>query len=184
MLLPFLLGLALAIAIALLRRRFAGFDAQRPADYAGKGPLLDPTVHLAGPLLCEGVIYGPTGRVASRFVAEMQGEWRDGQGVLTERFRYDSGMVQDRRWDFRLSADGALGATAADVPGGATGALAGSAMTLRYRIRLHDDAGGHVLDVNDWMYLLDNGTIINRSQFRKYGLKVAELVATLRRIET
>jgi hypothetical protein len=30
------------------------------------------------------------------------------------------------------------------------------------------------------MYLAPNGTIVNRSQFRKYGLKVAELVATLR----
>jgi hypothetical protein len=40
-----------------------------------------------------------------------------------------------------------------------------------------------VLDVIDWMYRLENGTIINRSQFRKFGIKVAELVATLRRIE-
>jgi hypothetical protein len=30
------------------------------------------------------------------------------------------------------------------------------------------------------MYLVENGTIINRSQFRKYGIKVAELVATMR----
>lgn len=183
MLLPFLLGLMLALALLLLRRRFLGFDAQRLADYP-QGVTLDPAVHLAGPLLCEGVIYGPTGRVASRFVAEMQGEWRDGQGVLTERFRYDSGMVQERRWDFRLGGDGSLRATAADVPGEAVGAMAGSAMRLRYRIRLHDDAGGHVLSVNDWMYVLDNGTIINRSQFRKFGVTVAELVATMRRIGT
>jgi hypothetical protein len=30
------------------------------------------------------------------------------------------------------------------------------------------------------MYLMPNGTIINRSQFRKFGIKVAELVATMR----
>ena len=41
-------------------------------------------------------------------------------------------------------------------------------------------SGGHVLDVLDWMYLLPNGTIMNRSQFRKFGIKVAELVATMR----
>ncbi len=39
---------------------------------------------------------------------------------------------------------------------------------------------GHVLDVTDWMYLMENGTIMNRSQFRKFGIKVAELVATMR----
>jgi hypothetical protein len=53
-------------------------------------------------------------------------------------------------------------------------------VVLRYRIRLTPEAGGHVLDVTDWMYLLENGTIINRSQFRKFGIKVAELVATMR----
>ena len=32
------------------------------------------------------------------------------------------------------------------------------------------------------MYLMENGTIMNRSQFRKFGIKVAELVATMRRV--
>lgn len=31
-----------------------------------------------------------------------------------------------------------------------------------------------------WMYLSDNGTILNRSQFRKFGIRVAEMVATMR----
>jgi hypothetical protein len=55
---------------------------------------------------------------------------------------------------------------------------------LDYRIRLPEDAGGHVLAVTDWMYLMENGTIINRSQFRKWGIKVAELVATMRPANT
>jgi hypothetical protein len=46
-----------------------------------------------------------------------------------------------------------------------------------------ESAGGHVLDVTDWMYLMENGTIMNRSQFRKFGIKVAELVATMRKKE-
>ena len=52
-----------------------------------------------------------------------------------------------------------------------------------YTIKLPDSAGGHALDVVDWMYLTENGVIINRSQFRKWGIKVAELVATMRPIE-
>ena len=51
---------------------------------------------------------------------------------------------------------------------------------MKYKIRLPEDAGGHVLSVVDWMYLVDNGTILNRSQMRKFGVKVAELVATMR----
>jgi DNA/RNA endonuclease G (NUC1) len=51
---------------------------------------------------------------------------------------------------------------------------------LNYKIKLTEDAGGHVLNVTDWMYLAPNGAIVNRSQFRKFGIKVAELVATMR----
>ncbi|MCY4179023.1 MAG: DUF3833 family protein, partial [Litoreibacter sp.] len=58
------------------------------------------------------------------------------------------------------------------------------AQQLLYKIKLAEDAGGHVLDAVDWMYLVENGTIINRSQFRKFGIKVAELVATMRKVET
>ena len=55
-----------------------------------------------------------------------------------------------------------------------------SAVQLNYRIRLPKESGGHVLDTVDWMYLAPNGTIVNRSQFRKFGIQVAELVATMR----
>ena len=175
--------MALAALLALAVSRFAGFRAQRPSDYAGSGPRFDPRIHLSGPILCEGVIYGPGGRVSSRFVADMEGCWNDASGVLTERFRYDSGTVQNREWRLSLGPDGAVRAEAEDVIGAGTGRADGPAMELRYRIRLPESAGGHVLDVVDWMYLMDNGTIINRSQFRKFGIKVAELVATMRRTD-
>jgi len=51
---------------------------------------------------------------------------------------------------------------------------------LNYNIKLSEEAGGHVLGVTDWMYMTPNGNVVNRSQFRKFGIKVAELVATMR----
>ena len=76
--------------------------------------------------------------------------------------------------------NGAIRAEAPDLVGTGSGQQMGGSVMLRYRIRLPEDAGGHVLSVTDWMYLAPNGTIINRSQFRKFGIKVAELVATMR----
>jgi hypothetical protein len=175
-------ALATLAAVVFVSRRF-GFAGQRPSDYAGKGPVFDIREHLSGPLLCEGVIYGPTGRVASRFVADMEAEWQGNVGVMKERFHYDSGARQDREWRLTLGNDGSIRAEAPDVVGVGQGMQAGPAVQLTYRIRLPEDAGGHVLDTTDWMYLVGNGTIINRSQFRKYGVKVAELVATMRRKE-
>lgn len=179
----FLLGAAcVLVAIALFRSRFS-FRAQRPENYDGAQPAFDIRQHLNGPILCEGVIYGLTGRVTSRFVADIVARWDGNVGIMSETFRYDSGLVQDRQWTLTLGNDGAITATAPDVVGTGRGQQKGSAVLLNYKIRLTEDAGGHVLDTTDWMYLAPNGTIINRSQFRKFGIQVAELVATMRRKE-
>ncbi|MBY0350538.1 DUF3833 domain-containing protein [Tabrizicola sp.] len=177
-----LLGALTVLGVIALRARFASFTAQRPADYAS-GPAFDLRRHLNGPLACDGVIFGPTGRVTSRFVADMEGRWEGSTGTLSEEFRYDSGSIQHRAWTLALGEGGRIIATAPDVVGQGEGRVAGSGVMLRYRIRLTPEAGGHVLDVVDWMYLMENGTIMNRSQFRKFGIKVAELVATMRPLE-
>lgn len=175
-----LLTLLIIIAGALALRRYLGFSAQTPADYAGLSPRFDVRQQLSGPIECEGVIYGPLGRVTSRFVAQMHGTWDGNHGVLREHFSYDSGTEQTREWRLTIKADGKLRAEADDVVGAGTGEVAGPTVFLNYNIKLPASAGGHVLAVKDWMYLTQNGTIINRSQFRKFGFKVAELVATMR----
>jgi hypothetical protein len=181
-LLMFLMGMVVALGLGVAGARAAGFTAQRPADYTKGAPMFDIRRELNGPILCEGVIFGPLGRVTSRFVADMDARWDGNRCVMAERFRYDSGGTQDREWRLSLGNDGAIKAEADDLVGTGTGAQDGNAVMLRYRIRLPESAGGHVLNVTDWMYLTPNGTIINRSQFRKWGIKVAELVATMRRV--
>ncbi|SDX30523.1 DUF3833 domain-containing protein [Roseicitreum antarcticum] len=172
-----LTGLALIVA-----QRYVGFRSQAAADYTD-GPPIDIRTALSGPILCEGVIYGPTGKVSSRFVADMHGRWDGNKGVLSEDFRYDSGSQQSREWRLTLGNDGAIRAEADDLVAPGTGQQTGSALRLDYTIRLPESAGGHALDVTDWMYMVENGTVVNRSQFRKYGIKVAELVATMRKVD-
>jgi ketosteroid isomerase-like protein len=176
-------GAALALVAVWLRARLWAFAAQRPEDYAATAPAIDIREALNGPLACEGVIFGPTGRVTSRFTADFHAEWDGDTGRMREHFRYDSGATQDREWTLTLSSDGRIRATAPDVVGAGEGRQEGAAVRLRYRIRLPADAGGHVLDTVDWMYLVGDGRIVNRSQFRKFGIKVAELVATMRKVE-
>ena len=181
--LTFCLG-AIAVGIAMwARNTFLGFPAQAPTDYDGAGPSMDIREVLNGPLACEGVIFGPTGRVSSRFVAEFNAEWDGDAGRMTEHFRYDSGETQDREWRLTVEPNGSIRAEADDLVGVGRGKQAGHGVCLKYSIRLPESSGGHVLDAIDWMYLVENGTIINRSQFRKFGIKVAELVATIRPIE-
>ena len=177
------IGAGLVIVFAVLRSRFASFRAQKIEDYEDTLPRMDLRQHLNGPIRCEGIIYGPLGRVSSRFSARFDARWDGTKGVMEEHFRYDSGNTQDREWRLELGNDGRIKAEADDLVGVGEGQQVGSAVQLRYNIRLPKEAGGHVLSVVDWMYLTPEGTIVNRSQCRKGGTKVAELGATMQRLD-
>lgn len=179
-LLQILLGAAIVIGIVLARRHMADFPAQKPADYADDYLVLDMKKHLNGAMVCEGVIFGPTGRVTSSFVADFDVVWDGDTAEVREHFVYDDNTTQDRIWTIVLGEKGYFTATAPDVPGEAQGRQAGGTIRMQYPIRLPDDVGGHLLKTVDWIYLTADGTLINRSQFRKFGFKVAELVATIR----
>ena len=167
-------------ALAVVLRWQTSFAAQSPGDYEATGPQIDIRSHLAGKMKCEGVIYGPTGRVNSRFSADMIGNWNGSSGEMRESFFYVDGGTQDRMWSMQLGNDGRFTATAPDVIGTAQGEQSGATVRMKYRLRLPKDAGGHVLNVTDWLYLGDGGVLTNRSEMRKFGIKVAELVATIR----
>ena len=179
--LQFALGAAVVAAIWLARRRITDFPAQKPSDYADDYTVFDMRKHLDGAMVCEGVIFGPAGRVTSSFVADFNVTWDGDTACIEEHFVYDDNTTQDRTWTITLGETGHFTATAPDVKGTAKGRNVGATVQSKYTIRLPDDVGGHLLNTVDWMYLTGHGTIINRSQFRKFGVKVAELVATIRR---
>jgi Protein of unknown function (DUF3833) len=178
-----LAGIAIALLAHWVWLRLFSFNAQVPEDYRDTIPQFDISRELNGPMEAEGIIYDFSGRVASRFTARMSGSWDGPSGTLTEDFSYASGRKQRREWRLKLGEDGNFVAVADDIVGTGNGRQMGATVRLAYRIRLPEDAGGHVLDVVDWMYLSENGAILNKSEFRKFGIKVGELVASFRKAE-
>ncbi|WP_375260677.1 DUF3833 family protein [Palleronia sp.] len=172
---------ALVLAAVFLRRRFLSFRGQRPDDYTGLGPDLDLRRHLDGESLCDGWIFGPTGRMTSRFQAVMAGHWSGNDGMIEVEFVYDGGTTQSRSWHLTLLDGGRVIAEAEDTIGRGSGQVTGPTLQLLYTMVLPEDAGGQSLQVTDWMYLSESGTIMNRIQFRKGGILAAELVATIRK---
>lgn len=175
-----LVGAGVVLLGVFMRCKLWAFSGQKAADYADDLVVLDMKKHLNGEMICEGVIFGPTGRVTSSFVADFNVVWDGDTAQIREHFVYHDRATQDRFWTIKLGAGGRFTATAPDVPGVGQGQQSGSAIQMRYPIKLPDDLGGHVLQTIDWIYLTPEGTMINRSQFRKFGIKVAELVATIR----
>jgi nitrogen fixation-related uncharacterized protein len=66
-----LIGAAVMLAAVSLKTRYLSFWAQKSDDYSD-GPIFDIRERFNGPIVCEGVIYGPTGKVTSRFVADFE----------------------------------------------------------------------------------------------------------------
>ncbi len=173
------IGASVGLILLGARHIFASFWAQPLQAYA-QGEAFDLRQDLNGDFICDGVIYGPMGRVVSRFHATMAVTWDEhGEGKLDETFTYDTGNTQDRVWTLKVQDDGVISGNASDFVGPLAGLQSGDAVGLRYRICLAAEAGGHVLTVRDWMYKTPSGTIINRSEMRKFGIKVAELNAVI-----
>lgn len=172
--------LFLIVAGMAAKTLWFSFRAQKPGDYADTGAAFSLRDNLSGRIACEGLIYGPTGRMTNSFTASMEGAWDGDTGTLSEDFTYSNGRKQQRKWYLRLGKGNRFTATADDIIGEAQGVISGSTVRMTYKIVLPRQAGGHVLSVTDWMYLTRDGVIMNRSEMRKFGLKVAELVATMR----
>jgi hypothetical protein len=131
-------GSALILLLVYLKARYLDFAGQMPSDYSGApGEAFDLRTHLNGPIECEGVIYGPTGRVTSRFTGEFEARWDGNKGVMKEHFKYDSGSEQRREWHLTIGNDGRIKAEAPDVVGTGVGTQSGPTV----QFALSDPAG-------------------------------------------
>ncbi|MGH1414551.1 MAG: DUF3833 family protein [Pelagimonas sp.] len=175
--------LVIVLIVMIAKTYIFSFRTQSPADYTNTGPQFDLTKHLSGEILSEGLIFGPNGKMTNSFVAKMVGEWDGDTGTLTEEFTYSNGKTQNRKWFLTLGPGNTFFATADDLVGRAEGVVSGSTVQLTYNIILPEEAGGHVLQATDWMYLTADGAIMNKSEMRKFGVKVAELIATMRPVQ-
>ena len=145
----------------------------------------EPALHLdeffQGRLHAHGVIQNYRGKVIRRFTAEIIGNWQGDAGVLDERFVYDDGEVQYRCWRLLKSGNRYTG-TAGDVVGEARGETRGNALNWRYTLRV--PVGGRMLKIglDDWLYLIDERHLINRTGMRYFGLPVGDITLSIRSV--
>jgi hypothetical protein len=74
--------------------------------------------------------------------------------------------------------------TAGDVVGEATGEVYGNALRWRYVLALEVDGKTWNVTFDDWMYLLDGRTMMNRSEMKKFGLRLGEVTLFFRKPES
>lgn len=157
----------------------SGCGGHTTEDYAAVKPTLDIRQYLNGPLTAKGILYDYSGKADLMFVVTMKGSWNGNDGTLEEHFTYNDGRTESRTWKIRFADDHHFTATAGDVIGGATGTQHGNSVNMRYQLNAKRGSGDTItLSMDDWMYLIDEHTLINRTKMRKFGLTVGELVIT------
>ncbi len=167
---------ALGVAAAL-----AGCGGPALERHAGQAPDLDLRDYLDGPLTASGIFFDHFGSAALSFTVDMEGRWDGDTGTLEERFTYADGTTDTRVWSIRFTGADSFVATAHDVVGEAAGAQRGNAARMSYRLRVPRGDGEIVVSMDDWLYLQEDGTLINRATMRKFGLPVGELVVAFRK---
>jgi len=152
-------------------------------DYQGTSPELDLKTFFDGELMAYGILQDRSGRVTRKFTATIDASWSGDQGTLVEHFVFDDGEEQDRTWQLTYHGDKRYSGVAGDVVGIANGQIAGSAFNWRYQLDVPWGDSSIVLSLDDWLYLVEENHLINRTELRKFGFKVAELTLVIEKNE-
>lgn len=160
----------------------AGCGGLQPADFANDGPTFRPELFFEGEVSSEGVIEGrsgaPTGRVATASTGRREGDAL----VITQTLTFDDGRRQERVWRLRRLDDHRYEATATDIVGVAIGEAQGSVFRLSYTLALRPGNPLANVGMLHWMYLQDDGTMVNRVRVTKLGVTVAQVTERFRKV--
>ncbi|MCA1324151.1 DUF3833 domain-containing protein [Herbaspirillum sp. alder98] len=153
----------------------AACASQDIGDYAQARPQFDPAQFFAGRTQAWGIFQKRDGSVARRFHVVIDGRVEGRKLTLDERFRYDDGETQQRVWSLERQDDGTWRGTAGDVKGVAIGEVAGNTLHWRYTLVLPVKDTTYDMRMDDWMYLIDDKTMINRTSMQKFGIEVGQV---------
>ena len=147
-------------------------------QYQAEQPVLDIKTYLSGTLDAWGIFQGRSGEVKKRFHVVIDAKWEGDTGVLDEHFKWSDGTTSRRVWTLKRQPDGTYRGTAGDVVGEAVGELAGNALRWRYVLALPVDGQTSHVDFDDWMFLMDDKVMLNRSYMSKWGFNLGEVTLT------
>jgi hypothetical protein len=164
--LPFLALLALS-----------GCDNAKPVGaFAGTAPPFDPVTFWTGHTHSWGVVEnrigGPTETVATDCIGTPEGT----DGVhMVQTLTEGDGTVTHRDWHMKRVSPNHFVATANDMDGQAAGESAGRVFHWRWFWARKPGSALQTVSMDQWMYLMPDGTMMNRTTISKFGFILAEV---------
>lgn len=144
-------------------------------EYQGTTPEFNLKQYFSGDLTAWGIVQDYSTKTTRRFCVDIVGTWQGNQGKLHETFYFTDGETQIREWALTVAPDGTVTGSAGDVVGQASGAANGMSFNWVYTLTVPVDGSEYDLKVDDWMFMLDEHRMMNRSYMSKFGVGVAEI---------
>jgi hypothetical protein len=164
-------------AFALL----TGCSTMKPQDFANTTPRFVVEEYFAGKTKAWGIFEDRFGNLRRDFIVEITGTWDGKILTLDEDFTYSDGEKDRRIWTIVKKDEHTYEGRAADVVGIATGLAYGKALNWRYDLNLKVGDGTWRVAFNDWMFLADKDTLINRARVSKFGIEIGEVTLFFRK---
>ena len=135
-----------------------------------------------GKLKAYGMVLDRSGNLLRRFEVDLVGTWNGNKGELKEWFAFDDGETSTRTWYLEKLGSNQYQGTASDVIGVATGETRGSALYWQYDMDIEVDGTTYQITLDDWMFLVDENRLFNKTEMTKFGFKVGELILYIEKL--
>lgn len=117
-----------------------------------------------------------------RFKVDIDGTWDGTTLRLVEDFTYSDNTEEQRIWTLRKTGEDTWEGTAPGVIGTARGEERGDTFNWAYTIDLPVRDGTMRVKFDDWMWLLEDGKLLNRAYMYRLGIYVGDVVIVFERV--
>jgi len=148
----------------------------RPEDFAGGTPELRVEEYFLGQTRAWGLVQDRSGKPTRYFTVDIEGSLEGDELVLREDFVFRDGERSQRVWRIRKLDEHSYQGSAGDVVGTASGRQFGNALNWRYDLLVTVKDKQWQLHFNDWMFLHEDGVLVNRAEMSKFGIRVGEVL--------
>lgn len=145
-----------------------------------RSPSLSLTEFFSGKFCAWGLVKSSGGELTRKFVAKIDARSKENSFELDEQFIFDDGEKQNRLWQF-IYKDNQWVGTAGDVEGKAVGNVSGDTFHLVYDLNVKIDENHWTINMDDWLYLVDENTMMGTTTMKKWGFVVGEINITMQK---
>lgn len=151
-------------------------------DYKQNQPTLTLFDYFEGKTRGWGIFQDRSGNLKRQFVVDINGTINEkGQLVLVEDFVWTDGEISQRTWTLSKEGDNKFSGTASDVIGKAEGESAGNTFHWQYVVNLAVKDKTYKVSFDDWMFLQEDGVLLNRAKMSKFGITLGEVIISFKK---